>query len=326
MNKRHVEPAGLQGGHEIVISRKIQAPRALVFKAWTSPQHVAVWWGPRGFRTTTQRIELRAGGVWQFTMHGPDGVDYLNRIEFLEVREPALLRYKQAGEGKHAEIRFHTTVTFDEADGATLVTLRNTFETAAALNYVVEKFGAIEGGKQHLERLSDHVTHQVPQTFTISRTFEAPRALVWKAWTEPERLAQWYGPKGCTLQVKRASMGEGGILHMRMDFPGGMEMWSKWVIREVMPPARLIFISCFSTAECGLGRHPLAPEWPQQMLTTISLEESDGRTTVTIRSTPIEESAAEREVFAKNHASMRGGWGGTLEMLAGYLEQDQAKA
>lgn len=325
MNKRYAEPTSPQADREIVISRKIQAPRALVFKAWTDPQHVGVWWGPRGFRTTTKRMDLRPGGVWQFTMHGPDGVDYLNRIDFLEVREPELLKYKQAGEGEHDNIRFHTTVTFEEAGDATLVTLRSTFETAEGRNYVVEKFGAIEGGEQHLERLSDYATHLAPHTFTISRAFDAPRDLVWKAWTQVEHLARWFGPKSCTLEVLKADIRQGGVLHTRMTF-GGLEMWGKWIVREMMPTERLIFINCFSNAEGGLGRHPGAPEWPQRMLTTVSLAEEGGRTTVTIQSTPVEETAAEREVFAKNHASMRGGWGGTFDQLAEHLAKNQAKA
>jgi len=319
MNKRYVDPPNTEADREVVISRMISAPRSLVFKAWTDPEQVGIWWGPRGFRTTTKRMEVRAGGVWLFTMHGPDGVDYLNRIEFLEVREPERLVYRQAGEGEHDNIRFHTTVTFDAAGDSTLVTLRNTFETVEARNYVVEKFGAIEGGKQHLERLSDHVIHQVPHTFTIARVFDASHELVWKAWTEPERLAQWFGPKGFKLTVKKADFVEGGLLHLRMEGPNGLEMWSKWEIRELLPPHRLIFVNCFSNAEGGLGRHPGAPEWPQRMLSTVSLEERDGRTTVTVQSTPIDESANERDVFAKNHDSMRGGWGGTFEQLAAYL-------
>ena len=83
---------------EIVITRLIDAPPARVFDAWTDPRQVVQWWGPRGFTTTTSKMDVKPGGVWGFVMHGPDGHDYQNRITYLEVVKPERLVYKHGGE------------------------------------------------------------------------------------------------------------------------------------------------------------------------------------------------------------------------------------
>lgn len=155
-------PAGgaTAGGsdREIVITRRIEAPRLRVFRAFTDPDQVTQWWGPTGFTTTTEAMEVRPGGEWRFTMHGPDGTDYPNRIRYREVTEPERLRWEQdGGEGSPASERFETTVTFAEADGGTVVTLRSLFASTAARDHVVREYGAIEGGRQTLGRLAAYL-------------------------------------------------------------------------------------------------------------------------------------------------------------------------
>ena len=142
---------------EIVTSRDFDAPPDLVFQAWTDPKHVGNWWGPHGFTTTTHEFDLRPGGVWRFVMHGPDGRDYKNKIVFVEIVKPSRLVYRHAGEDDTADIRFHTTVNFDEYDGKTRLTMRAVFETPEELDRVVREHGAVEGAVQHLERLAAHL-------------------------------------------------------------------------------------------------------------------------------------------------------------------------
>ena len=142
---------------EIVLSRLLDAPRELVFAAWTDPKQIVQWWGPRGFTTTTQEMSVTPGGVWRFVMHGPDGTDYRNKIIFTEVVKPERLIYRHAGEENTKDVKFHVTVTFEAQGHKTLLTMRSLFETAQERNDVVTKYGAIEGGKQTLERLAEHV-------------------------------------------------------------------------------------------------------------------------------------------------------------------------
>ena len=144
--------------NEIVISRLINAPCELVFDAWLKHEHLAHWFGPEGFTITTHEIDVRTGGVWRFTMYGPDGVDYGNRIVYTEITRPTRITYKHSGDDDENEhIRFATTVTFADVGGKTELTLRTAFATAAERDEVVVQRGAIEGGKQTLGRLADYV-------------------------------------------------------------------------------------------------------------------------------------------------------------------------
>jgi uncharacterized protein YndB with AHSA1/START domain len=140
---------------ELVITRVFDAPRELVFKLWTDPKHVAQWWGPKGFTLTVHEMDVRPGGVWRFIMHGPDGVDYKNRIIFSEVVKPERLVYSHSGDEEDDSGEFQGTVTFDDLGGKTRLTLRMLFATAAERDKNVVEFGAIEGGNQTLDRFQD---------------------------------------------------------------------------------------------------------------------------------------------------------------------------
>ncbi len=145
---------------EIVISRTFDAPRALVWEAMTDPQQVIRWWGPRGFTTTIEEMDVRPGGVWKSVMHGPDGTDYPNYKQFKEVVKPERLVFTHGGGKKGAPtVNFLATWLFDALDGGekTKVTIRMTFASAADREMVVKEYGAIEGGKQTLERLGEHL-------------------------------------------------------------------------------------------------------------------------------------------------------------------------
>ena len=142
-------------GREVVISRVLDAPRELVFEAWTDPRHVGQWWGPHGFTNTIHEMDVRPGGVWRFIMHSPDGVDYVNKVVFIEIVKPERLVYHHGDEGV---VGFHVTVTFAEHQGKTLLTMRSVFPTAEELENVCERVGVLEGGKQTLERLGQYVT------------------------------------------------------------------------------------------------------------------------------------------------------------------------
>jgi uncharacterized protein YndB with AHSA1/START domain len=140
---------------EIVVSRVIEGPRRLVFEAYTDARHLARWWGPNGCTTTTRSFEFRAGGVWDFIMHGPDGVEYPNRIEWREIVPPERLVYLH-GERDDDPRAFVATVTLVERGSATEVTLRALFKTKEQRDEVVARYGALEGAEQALGRLAAH--------------------------------------------------------------------------------------------------------------------------------------------------------------------------
>ena len=155
--------------------------------------------------------------------------------------------------------------------------------------------------------------------FVISREFDAPRDLVFKAWTENDRMAQWFGPKGVRIVSSRLELRPGGVYHYCMRLPDGTDMWGKWVFREIVPPERLVYSSSFSDPEENVTRHPMAPDWPLEMITNVTFSENAGRTTITIRWAPINASPVEIETFNAGHASMKGGWTGTFDQLEEYL-------
>ena len=462
-------------GRELVATRVFDAPRALVFRAWTTPEHVGRWWGPRGFTTTTYAMDVKPGGVWRYCMHGPDGADYQNKVTYVEVDDPERIVYDHDGGDDDVDpVRFRATVTFEDLGGKTRLTKRMVFPTAEARDQTVEKYGAAEGLGQTLDRLKEYVdgagepgrktlvltrTFRAPRAlvfkawtdpaqvgrwwgphhftnvvrawearpggaidldmvgddgtvypmkggfrevdepdrlvfhttampdeagvpglevrntvrfsgsggsttltleavvlkatpamatavagmeigwtqslerletevshateggpvgreFVVSRQFQAPRELVFRAWTEADRLARWFGPKGFTTASSSLDLKPGGVYHYRMRAPDGKEMWGKWVFREVAAPERIAFVISFSDENGGVTRHPFAPDWPREVLSTISFHEFQGGTLLTIRGRPIDANEAEHRAFDAGHDSMRQGWAGTLDRLA----------
>jgi len=157
------------------------------------------------------------------------------------------------------------------------------------------------------------------EEFVITRVFDAPRDLVWKAFTEPKRLKEWWGPKGVTIIESKMDLRPGGSYHYAMRTPDGNTMWGKFVYREITPPSRMVFVNSFSDEAGGVTRHPMAPNWPLEMLSTFLFEEESGKTRFTVRWSPLNATEEERATFAAGHASMQQGWGGTLDKLAAYL-------
>jgi uncharacterized protein YndB with AHSA1/START domain len=134
---------------EISITRILNAPKELVFEVWTDPKHISQWWGPNGFTTTIHEMDLRVGGKWVHTMHGPDGKDYPNEAIFTEIVKPDLIKFT------HTLPKFYVTVTFEAIGLKTKLTMSNVFETAEIRNLVAEKYGAIEGQVQTINRFEE---------------------------------------------------------------------------------------------------------------------------------------------------------------------------
>ena len=158
--------------------------------------------------------------------------------------------------------------------------------------------------------------------FRFLRTFNAPRNLVWKAWTSAEALGQWWGPKGATVRVIDFDLRPGGMFHYAFAFQPGHEMYGRFVYREIVAPERLVFVSSFSDPDGGITRAPfpqLKDKWPLEVLNVMRLTELAGETTLTLRASPINASEDEYAMFAGNIGSMRQGFGGTFDKLAEYL-------
>jgi uncharacterized protein YndB with AHSA1/START domain len=298
---------------ELVFTRVLDAPRELVWKAWTEPQHVSQWWGPRGFTTTIHEMNVRPGGVWRQTMHGPDGADYPNESVFVEVVKPERISYTLAG-GKKGDPshQLEQTWTFEAQGDKTKVTLRMLFPSAAALEHVVKTYGAAEGATQTLDRLAEHlptmrekdsyVAGDKEREVVITRVFDAPRELVFKAWTDPKMMKEWYGPKMFTNSVCELDVRVGGAWRIVMRGPDGAEYPGSGVYREIVKPERLVFTSEATDKD---GKVILAG------LATVTFAEEGGKTKLTLRA----RATAMVDYAVAYLGGMEAGWAQSLEKL-----------
>ncbi|HTL51784.1 MAG TPA: SRPBCC domain-containing protein [Planctomycetota bacterium] len=155
--------------------------------------------------------------------------------------------------------------------------------------------------------------------FTLNRVFNAPRDLIWKCWTEKERLAEWWGPKGMALKVVKLDLRPGGIFLYSMTTPTGQEMFGRFVYREIQAPERMSHVVSFCDAQGQAIRHPGAPTWPIECLSIATFTEKAGKTTIAMQFYPLNASDEEIATFKAGHDGMKQGFGGTYDQLDVYL-------
>jgi uncharacterized protein YndB with AHSA1/START domain len=155
--------------------------------------------------------------------------------------------------------------------------------------------------------------------YAISRAFKAPRRLVWDVHTRAEHLAQWWGPKGCTLGVKTLEFRDGGLFVYSMDFRNGPSMWGRFIYRELRAPEHMRYLVSFSNAGGGITRAPFDERYPLEVECNVYLKETATGTLLELTSVPHGASEAETEFFAGMFSSFDQGYGGTLDQLEGYL-------
>ncbi len=309
---------------EIKLSRTFQAPPELVWEAFTDPRHVVNWWGPRGFSTTIEKMDVRPGGEWKHVMKGPDGALYPNHSVYTDVEKPRLIAYKNSGRKEGGPgAAFHASITLAPEGGGTRVTLRMVFTSTEARDKVIRDFGAVEGGKSTLERLAEHLPKMsaTERDFVLTRTFNAPRERVFEAFTDPKQLAQWWGPQGFTNPVCQMDVRPGGRYRIVMRSPESVDYPIVGEYLDVVSPSRIVMT-------IDLREHPreffealdaLRPASekgrPFRPTMTVTFEEAFGRTTVTVSQSF--DSVADRDANAKLGANV--GWGQSFERLEALL-------
>ena len=304
---------------EIVITRLINAPRELVYEAWTTPAHIASWWGPDGFTTTVHSMDVREGGIFRLTMHG-HGRDFENRLIFTHVEKPERLEYRHTGDVDMEKATHHSIVTFEDRGSKTFLTMRLIFDTAAERERVAAEYKAVEGGTQTISKLEGYLAETGnANDLIITRQLKAPRELVFKAWTEPERLAQWWGPKGMSIKIAGHDLKPGGVFHYCMASPDGKEMWGKFIYREIAAPERLGFINSFADEKGNTVVCPFFPVWPLEIWNLLTLTEQDGITTLVLRGRPVNATDEENKAFHAMRPGMEQGFAGTFAQLDEYL-------
>ena len=314
---------------EIKIVRTFNAPRALVWQAWTDPVHIAQWWGPRGFTNPVCEWDARPGGRIHVVMRASDEIakmigraDHPMTGEFTEVVPTERLAFVSTATDDAGKplLEALTTVHLMERNGKTEMVLH-----ASARGFVEIAARMLEGMEagwtQSIDKLEEHLAASTAPEFTLSRTFNAPRDKVWKAYSDLNALSKWWGPKGFEWIDGTLDFKPGGVFHYGMRAPNGDEMWGKFVYREIVKPERLAFLTSFSDRAGNTVRAPFAEDWPLEVLNAMNFTELHGVTTVDMRGTPHNATEAEKKRFEAMKPSMNVGFKGTLDQLEQYLAQ-----
>ncbi len=304
---------------QIVSTRVFAVPRKRLWEAVTDPWQVGQWWGPKGFTTTMTEMDLRPGGYWRLVMRGPDGTKYPNEMVFTEVvpMERISVRLKGGREGG-PPVEFVQTMTFTEEEGGTRFTITATFETAEQREENVRTYRSIEGAQQMFERLERHLApieepEEGRHVLKVTRVFQAPRELVWRAWTDAEMAKQWGGPKQFPVAHLEQDVRVGGRWRkcLRGTPPGAdgpVEVWQGGRFLEVRPPELLVFSYAWEKrASVGLAEDGD----PHETTVTVQLEEHDGKTTMYFRQ-EFFPTAAERD-------GHKGGWSSSFDRLEEFV-------
>lgn len=309
--------------NELKIMRIYDAPVQAVWDAWTDPEQVGKWWGPRGFTLTTHAKDFRPGGFWKYTMHGPDGTDYENRTIYHEVEPLKKLVYDHGGSEDRPPL-FRVTVLFTEQKSKTKMDMTMTLPTPEAAAEA-KKFIKRAGGNATWDRLAEFVEKERSgkETFVINRSFEAPIHVLFEMWTDPTHFSQWLAPVGMNMTFLKADIRPGGESVYSMSGTSGLVLYGKLHHRQIEKPHRIVYSQQFSDEKGGTSRHPMMPVWPETMLTTVQLtEEGPEETRVTVTwevegpCTP-----AELAEFVKERGGMTQGWTGSFDKLEEYLEK-----
>jgi uncharacterized protein YndB with AHSA1/START domain len=307
--------------NEIAITRIYDAPVQKVWDAWVVPEQVAEWWGPRGFTITTKQKDVRAGGTWTYTMHGPDGVNYENKTVFLDVIEGSLMVYDHGGNDERPPL-FRVKVRFSPVGTKTKMEMHMIFsspEVAEQSHRMIKK----ASGHSTWDRLSEYLdeTLQQKDRFVINRSFGCPALTLYDLWTDPKRVAAWLPSPGATIAFSSAEIKPGGSAFYKMTNADGTVMHGSMHYIELTKPHRLVYTQMFRTEAGEVARHPLAPLWPESMRTVVEFaEEGPNESRVTITWEPQGAKPEEVAVFKAARGGMTQGWTGSLDNLEAYLD------
>ncbi len=252
------------GGSQVIQTRLIKASRERVWDAWTDPAQLGQWWGPKGFSVTTALFEFRVNGHWVFTMRGPDPDpqsknpggprDFPSHIVWTRIARtsdaaPWHLEYHHLQADSIDTTLFKSVVAFEDHNGHTLLTWKADFASNALRDQLIRDYGAARGGRETAARLAHHTEGSgYDQTnkaqgyrLVLSRVLPVKRDLVWRAWTEPELLKQWFCPKPYAVDRCVLDLRAGGRFYTHMTGPNNWEADNEGSYLEVVPNERLTF-------------------------------------------------------------------------------------
>ncbi len=292
----------------IILTREFDAPRELVFAMYTNPEHVKRWWGPRYIALSVCEMDARPGGAWRYVFSKGAAPGMTFKGVYQEVVPPERLVYSFIFDVDH--IRDHpamVTITLEDLGGRTRLTQTVRHDTFEARDGHLQS-GMDSGAKETFDRLEE-LLETMPRQLVMTRIFDAPRELVFKAWTERDRLARWWGPKGFTIPVCEIDARPGGSIEIHMRGPDGTIYPMQGQFKEIVAPERIVF-SAWALNKQG------APMF--EMLTTVTFTDlGGGRTEMNFNT---------RAVMVTGEAAgplqgMTQGWTESLERLKAEVER-----
>jgi uncharacterized protein YndB with AHSA1/START domain len=310
--------------NELKITRVYDAPVKAVWDAWTDPEQAKHWWGPRGFTITTHSKDLKPGGHWTYTMHGPDGTDWPNKTIYHEVEKHKKLVYDHGGSDDRPPL-FRVTVLFAENQGKTTMDMTMAVATPEALEEIRKRIKQ-HGGNSTWDRLGEYLEKETSgkEKFIIARSFAAPLETMFDMWTDPKHFAKWLAPAGFEMEFVRADIRAGGSSFYSMS-GSGVKMYGRCEYQKIQKPDTIVYTQQFCDEHEKPSRHPKMPTWPATMLTTVNLvSEGPDQTRVIVTWEPYGQVTPEElETFVKMKAGMTLGWTGSFDKLDYYIAKNK---
>lgn len=307
--------------NEIKLTRVYDATIEAVWDAWTDPNQVAKWWGPRGFSITTHSKDLKPGGHWNYTMHGPDGTDYPNKTYYLEVDKYKRLVYDHGASDDRPPL-FRVTVLFKKVGHKTQMEMTMALATPEAAEQT-KKFIKDAGGNATWDRLAEFLEEKISssEVFVINRSFEVSIEKLFQMWIDPNQFSKWLGPNDSSMEYIEDQIATGSTTFYKMNYGSGLVMYGKMTYKKIERPEYIEYTQIFCNEKGELIKHPNLPTWPDQLLTKIVLtKESQNETRITVVWQPVGEITNEElRAFTEMRPGMTQGWTQAFDKLEALL-------
>ena len=250
---------------DLVLSRVLEAPRKLVWSLWTDPVHLARSWGPAGFTVKVAKLDLRVGGVLHYTQTPPGGQPLWGKFTYDEIQPTERLVFRSSFSNEGGEtvcnpwnaawpLEIQNTLTLTESEGKTTLTLVGRPHNASAESVAVfaeNKANVQKGFTGTFAQLEAYVAQALvaDRALSVRRTFDAPRQLVWKAWTDPVQIQKWWGPQHFTCPGATIDLKIGGTYLLGMKGPDGQEFWGTGEYKQIILNQKLVYTDNFCDAQ-----------------------------------------------------------------------------
>lgn len=314
---------------EIIVSCVFDAPKDLVWKMYTDPKLIPLWWGPKRLATKVEKMDVRPGGTWRFIQFDKDGRSYAFHGTYREVVPLECMIYTFSFEGIPPEHELFQTVKFEEykkpfrkndviplrssETARTKVTETTVYKTIEDLEKMLN-LGMKEGVIESMDRFGELLTSK---ELVIGRTFSAPRDLIWKMFTDPKLIPLWWGPKEFKVPYAEIDFRTGGKYLISMQSPDGKEFWSTGIYLDIIPPERLVMMDSFADEhghEVPSTYYGLERGFPMEMLIKVELREDINNTKLTLKHSDIS------CISSKDLGNMKQGWNQSFDKLEEVLK------